>query len=251
MKPYISIILPAYNESGRLPAALDVIFPYMRYMHVGHEIIVVENGSTDDTYQIAESYQRKHPTVFPLRSRPGKGAAVRVGMLFASGYYRYMCDVDLSTPIDMLPRFVSLAQTGSPVVIGSREAPGSIRYNEPGKRHTMGRMFNRAAQSLLISGIRDSQCGFKLFRWDIAEQLFGLQTVSGFAFDVEILYLARQMGIRIAELGVPWLYNDDSRVRPVRDALRMAWDVLKIKFRALSGAYDPKKVPEMAPVRFT
>jgi len=240
--PQISIIIPVYNEARRLPRALDKVLPFLADFRHTWEIIIVENGSTDNTYHIANDYAWENPDVYVIRSKPAKGQAVKTGMLYASGRWRYMCDVDLSTPIHYLPRFLamgqgSLAEQGAPIVIGSREVQESQRINEPKRRHTMGRAFNRVVQSVLIPGISDSQCGFKLFRGDVVEKLFTQQTLKGWAFDVEILYLARLMNLQVIELGVPWTYDPDSRVRPGRDALAMLRDLWQVKRNALIGVY--------------
>ena len=235
----ISIVIPLYNETNRLPAAMDQIIPFMDDFDYPYEIILVENRSIDDTWQLARDYQRAYrTTVRALQSMPGKGAAIKTGMLAARGEFRYMCDVDLSTPINEIKRFRNAALYSAPIVIGSREVQGSQRINEPENRHTMGRVFNAVIQSLLIAGISDSQCGFKMFRADAAEQLFSRLTIDGWAFDVELLYLARRMGYHVREMGVPWQYESDSRVRPGRDALEMLRDVLKIKINCLSGKYN-------------
>jgi len=236
MKPEISVIIPVYNEARRLPRALDNILPFMYDFGHTWEVIIVENGSTDHTYHIANDYAWQHSSVYVIRSRPAKGQAVKSGMLYACGKWRYMCDVDLSTPIHCLSHFLKMGQV-APIVIGSREVQKSQRINEPKQRRVMGRLFNRVVQSVLLPGISDSQCGFKLFRGDVAEKLFLHQTLTGLAFDVEIIYLARLMGIRVIELGVPWTHDPDSRVRPVRDALLMTRDLWQVKRNEIKGAY--------------
>jgi len=234
--PQISVIIPVYNEARRLPKAMDKIIPFMCDFRHTWEVIIVENGSADNTYHIANDYAWEHPNVYVIRSKRAKGQAVKTGMLYARGRWRYMCDVDLSTPIHYLPRFLTMGQQ-APIVIGSREVQESQRINEPKRRHTMGRAFNRVVQSVLIPGISDSQCGFKLFRGDVAENLFLQQTLKGWAFDVEILYLARLMNLKVIELGVPWTYDPDSRVRPVWDALMMARELYVVRRNAATGVY--------------
>ena len=139
-------------------------------------------------------------------------------------------------PIEQIERFLPPGVDGVDIVVGSREVEGSRRIGEPGHRHLMGRFFNGLIQALAVPGIRDTQCGFKCFRGEVAENLFRRQTVEGFAFDVETLYLGRRMGLTIREIGIDWHYREGSKVRPFRDSLGMTWDVLKIRCRLRSQA---------------
>ena len=163
----------------------------------------------------------------------GKGSAVRQGMLAARGRYRFLCDADLSMPVEHLSRFLPPQGPAADIVLGSRESPGSRRVGEPSRRHLMGRVFNLIIQGLALPGIRDTQCGFKLFRAETTVPLFERQVLEGFAFDVEILCRARRAGLDLREIPIDWHYREGSKVRPVRDSLRMAWDVLNIRFRIL------------------
>jgi len=237
----VSIILPAYNEEYRLPDCVFSVREFMRRQPYTWEAIIVENRSDDDTRAIAESIAATHREFSAMTSAPGKGAAVLAGMLAARGEYRYMCDVDLSTPISHLPRFLDACDEQYPIVIGSREADDAQRVDEPELRNSMGRIFNILLQMMLPYDLpSDTQCGFKMFRVDAALDLFHRQTLSGFAFDVEILYLARRLGYPIFELGVPWFYNDDSKVDALgrwKTAWRMFRDVRKIPALARLGVY--------------
>ena len=168
-----------------------------------------------------------------------KGRAVRRGMLAARGEYRFFCDVDLSMPITEINRFFPPQLEGAEIVIASREAPGSVRYNEPAYRHTTGRVFNWMVKTLALPGIEDSQCGFKCFSASAAEALFPLQTIMGWSFDVELLYAARRRGLRIVELDIPWYFNPDSKIHVLRDSWRMFWDLLSIRWNGLRGRYQP------------
>ena len=161
----------------------------------------------------------------------GKGWAVRNGMLAADGEFRLLCDADLSVPIAQVERLLPPQNGGVDVAVGSREAPGAIRYGEPARRHLMGRVFNSFARTLVAPAITDTQCGFKCFRARAAEELFGRSTMNGFSYDVEILHLAGRLGMTIAEIGVDWHYREHSKVRPFRDALSMALDLLRIRWR--------------------
>jgi dolichyl-phosphate beta-glucosyltransferase len=238
-KPYLSIIIPAHNEAQRLPPSLAKINAFLASQEYTAEVLVVENGSTDDTLAVARAHQERMLNLRVLQERMrGKGLAIRRGMLEATGDYRFMCDADLSMPIEQVCRFLPSAQAAVDVTIGSRELPGSQRYDEPGYRHLVGRVFNTMVRWLVLPGIQDSQCGFKCFRAEVAEAVFPLQTLDGMSFDTEVLFIARQMGYRVEEVGIDWYFDPDSRVRLVQDSLRMALDLLKIRLNAIQGRYD-------------
>ncbi|MBI3158710.1 MAG: glycosyltransferase family 2 protein [Chloroflexi bacterium] len=240
--PYLSIIIPAYNEESRLAETLDEIAAFLARQDYAAEVLVVENGSRDRTFAIARAYAETHPGFSALhRGQPGKGGAVRAGMLAARGRYRFMCDADRSMSIADLPRFLP-PNHSAPIVIGSREAPGAVRYNEPQFRHLGGRGINWMIRVLALPGLQDTQCGYKLFRADAAEDLFSDQTLTGWSFDAEILFLARRRGYAIAEQPIPWNFAAESHVRPIPDALRLFRDLLVIRLNALRGRYGPKKV---------
>lgn len=238
--PYLSLVIPAHNEAYRLPRSLARLVAFFRTFPFSYEILIVENGSTDNTLAIARRFAQEHPHVrvlhTPLR---GKGRAVRMGMLAARGKYRFLADADFSMPVEELPRFFPPEGPDADIVIASREAPGAVRYGEPWYRHFIGRAFNLMVQALALPGIRDSQCGFKRFRDTVAEDLFRCQRLTGMAFDVEVLFIARMRGYRIVELPIPWYFDPDSRVRLVQDSFRMAWDLLTIRWNALRGRYTP------------
>lgn len=227
MKPYISVIIPAHNEERRLANCLEEVIPFLSTNYPSiHEIIIVDNGSTDDTFSIARAYSYTYAGIaaisIPLR---GKGLAVKRGMLFAEGRYRLMCDVDLSTPIECLLEFMALRKKYD-VIIGSREVTPSL-VKTPLKRRVIGRAFHALVNGL-VPGVLDTQCGFKLFSDVAARAIFGSLQLPGMAFDVEALYLAKLMGFRVAEHAVPWEHNPDSRVRLLWDSLDMAKDVISI-----------------------
>ena len=161
----------------------------------------------------------------------GKGWAVRNGMLAARGEFRLLCDADLSVPISQVERLLPPRCGDVDVAVGSREAQGAARYGEPGRRHMMGRVFNAFTRSLAASGLADTQCGFKCFSANAAVALFGQSTMNGFSYDVEILHVARRSGMTIAEIGVDWYYREHSKVRPIRDALSMTMDLIRIRWR--------------------
>lgn len=238
-RPFLSIIIPAHNEETRLPASLEKIANFLGSQEYEAEVIVVENGSSDLTLELARQYTQKIPQlrVFHEEQR-GKGLAVKRGMLEAKGEYRFICDTDLSMPIAEVNKFLPPALPNGEVVIASREAEGAVRYDEPEYRHFIGRVFNWMVRIMALPGLHDSQCGFKMFRGDIAEIVFPLQTMGGMSFDVEVLFITRKKGYRIAEVPIPWYFNSDSRVRIFRDSFRMFFDLLTIRVNSLRGLYD-------------
>jgi glycosyltransferase involved in cell wall biosynthesis len=240
-KPLLSIIIPAHNEENRLPRALETISSFLEGQPYTAEIIVVENGSHDRTFEISQEYEARMANlrVFHEDAR-GKGLAVRRGMLEARGEYRFICDTDLSMPIEEVNRFIPPAQNGVDVVIASREAPGAVRYDEPAYRHFIGRVFNTMVRTMALPGLQDTQCGFKCFRDEVAEAVFHLQTMPGMAFDVEALFIARRLGYKIVEIPIPWYFDADSRVRLIQDSMKMALDLLAIRRNARQGLYDKK-----------
>lgn len=237
-KPFLSIIFPAHNEEQRLPETLLKTAAFIQEQSYDTEIIVVENGSSDRTLQIAQEFASHNPAVRVLHSDlPGKGRAVRMGVQAASGDYIFFADVDLSMPLEEINRFLP-PQLDAPVVIGSREAPGAIRYNEPSYRHFTGRIFNTLVRLLALPGLQDTQCGFKCFRADVAHKVFPMQTINGWTFDVEVLFIARHYGYQIVELGVPWYFNAGSKIKVLRHSWRMFADLITIRRNGWQGKYD-------------
>ena len=202
------------------------------------EVIVVENGSSDNTLQLAREFAQTNPTVRVLHNDlPGKGRAVRTGVLSARGAYRFFADVDLSMPIEEVTRFIPPV-LDAPVVIGSREAPGAVRYDEPPYRHLTGRVFNSLVRLFALPDLQDTQCGFKCFRADVAEEVFPLQSIDGWTFDVEVLFIARRRGYAIVELPIPWYFNADSKIKVLRHSWRMFADLIAIRRNGWRGVYD-------------
>lgn len=237
-RPFVSIIIPAYNEEARLPESLALIAAFAQSQTYPVEAIVVDNNSKDRTHAIVEAFAAEAPYVRPLvEGTQGKGAAVRTGMLAARGEYRFICDADLSMPIEEITRFLPPQLTDFDVAIGSREAPGAVRYDEPWHRHVMGRVFNTIVRLFAVHGFQDTQAGFKMFRAEVAEELFPLQTLNGWSFDVEVLFLAQKRGYRIVEVPINWYYKSNTRIHPIRDSIDMFLDVLRIRWNALRGRY--------------
>lgn len=242
--PFLSIVIPAHNEENRLPATLEKINQFLAAQPYTAEILVVENGSHDRTLQVAEEYRQRIPylRVFQEEAR-GKGLAVKRGMLEANGEYRFICDADLSMPIAEVNNFLPPVLDPVDVAIGSREAPGAVRYDEPAYRHLVGRIFNAMVRWWALPHLQDTQCGFKAFRGQVAEEVFRLQTIGGMSFDVEVLFIARRRGYKIVEVPIHWYFNPDSRVRLFQDSFQMAADLLAIRRNALRGIYnDPMPV---------
>jgi dolichyl-phosphate beta-glucosyltransferase len=235
-----SVIIPAKNEASRLPRTLERVADYFAGRGEDWELLVVDNGSRDDTPKLVEEFSRAHPQVRLLREpTPGKGAALRTGMLAAAGELILFSDADLSCPIEEEARLREALEKGYDVAIASRRMPGS-QVEKSLRRKMMSALFNWAVQMLALPGIKDSQCGFKLFRRGAAQRLFGAGKVEGFAFDVEILFLARRLGYKIREVPVRWRESEGTRVEALRDALRMLRDIVKFRLAWQRGEYKSR-----------
>lgn len=245
-QPYLTVVLPAYNEEKRLPPTLQRIAEFLRQQPYTSEVLVVENGSTDGTSQaverfIAEAVQLNDPFVVRLlHSEKGKGNAVRLGALSGQGEYLLFSDTDLAVPIDEATRLLPPAReaNGYGIAIASREIQGAVRHGEPAYRHVMGRVFNLLVRWIAVPGIHDTQCGFKCFSREAAQIVFPLQRIDGWGFDAELLFIAQRHGIRIDEVPVDWYYGDDSRVRPVQDTVNMVVDLVNIRRNGRAGVYN-------------
>jgi glycosyltransferase involved in cell wall biosynthesis len=241
LEPFLSLVVPAHNEQARLPASLSQIHEFLKAQTFSWEVVVVDSGSRDGTAQIVRDFAARWPELHLVQvERAGKGLAVRSGMLAARGDYCFICDADLSMPIDQVPRFLPPALPDVDIAIASREVAGAARYAEPAYRHLIGRAFNFLVRRLTIPEIQDTQCGFKCFRRGVAEDLFGVQRLDGWTFDVEVLYVALRRGYRIVEVPIPWYYNPGSRVRVVRDSLTMFTDLFRIRRNWRRGIYAPR-----------
>ena len=234
----LSIVIPVYNEEKRLPQTLDHLLSFLSNQTYEYEVVIVENGSRDHTWEIAKDYARRFPQVRIFQERlKGKGWAVRRGMLEAVGDYRFMCDSDFSMPIDHINRFLPPMSEDFEVVIGSREAPGAHRVGEPIYRHLVGRVFNLMIRIFALPGLHDTQCGFKCFKSQAAEVLFQKQTLKGWSFDVEVLFIARLLGYKVNEIPIPWYFNPESKVKVIRDSAQMAFDLFVIRWNSMRGIY--------------
>lgn len=244
----LTIVIPCYNEEARLPRTLETVLEYLGQRDYRWELLIADDGSEDATPEIAMR-ATTHENVRHLRlPHQGKAAAVRAGVEASRGNAVVFTDADLSTPIEYVDTAHHLLQADWDLVIGSREGKGARRVNEPFYRHFMGRLFNYLVQALLVRGVRDTQCGFKAFRADVARDLFSRcqlyrdsetvvhgPLVTG--FDVELLYLARKSGYRLFELPVTWHHVDGSKVRPGLDSLLMIHDIARVRLNNARGRY--------------
>jgi len=238
-EPQVSIIVPAYNEAQRLPHSLQALrhhFGAASWSSRLFEVLVVVEHSTDGTLELAREATAEQANFHILDNRVqrGKGYAVRSGMRQARGAIVFYMDADLSVPLEEIDRFLAHfeAHPEDDILLGSRQHPASrIERRQNVFRQTMGRTFNRILRSLSLLPFRDTQCGFKAFRRPAAQEIFTLQTIDGFAFDVEVLLLAKALGFRIAELPVRWLNSPESKVHIIRDSLRMLLDAFTVQRR--------------------
>ena len=234
----LSVVVPAYNEEGRVGTTIEQMLAYLDGRAQAFEILVVDDGSADRTPELVAGIAARHPPVRLLREpHRGKGAAVRAGALAARGRVVLFCDADLSHPLEELTRLPALLD-GAQVAIASREGAAARRIGEPLHRHLMGRIFNFIVRTLTVPGIQDTQCGLKCFTREAARDLFSHQTIDGFGFDVEILFLARKRGYRVVEVPITWRHVPASRIDPLRDTIRMLTDVLRVRWNEATGLYE-------------
>ena len=241
MSPYLSIVIPAYNEAHRLPPTLEQLGAFCRDAIWPVEVLIVVEGSTDGTLDIAREYARQQvQSVHRFHAidngpQRGKGHAVRSGMLRAEGSLVFYMDADLSVPLREVHGFVNRFESDPSVdlLVGNRQhAQSQITLAQGWLRRSMGQTFNRILSALAVADLRDTQCGFKAFRREPARRIFGLQQLNGFAFDVVVLMLADRLGYRTADMPVEWINSEESKVHIVRDSLRMLRDVIRLRLMA-------------------
>ena len=239
-QPRYSIVVPAYNERARIGKTLELILEHLRKQAWSAEIVIVDDGSRDETFQIASEFASSNPELRVIQNpgNQGKGYAVRNGMLNARGEILLFTDADLSSPIDEATKLFAALENGADVAIGSRWLDPSLQFvRQSLKRRIMSRTFNLYLRALLGFSYRDTQCGFKAFTRRAAQMIFPRQRITRWGFDPEILYLAHSMGLKVAEVPVSWGHDERSTIHPWRDGMRMGRDALKIRWNALSGKY--------------
>ena len=241
---FLSVIIPVYNETARIVSTLDQVLRFWQQRAETWEVMIVDDGSTDGTVELVEQICREAPAMRLLRNpgNCGKGFAVRNGMLEARGEYLLFTDADLSTPIEEADRLLKPLQNGYDVAVGSRALqPEWVHPHQPWPRETGGKLFNLFVRTATGLSFRDTQCGFKAFRREAARAIFSRQTIPGFGFDVEILYLARKLGYRALEVPVHWANDTRTKVRPLRDGGRMLSDLLRIRWNDWKGKYGSQE----------
>ncbi len=253
--PFLSVVIPTWNEQKRISDTLNKVTRYLGRQEYSAEVIVVDDGSADDTVLMVKSFIDAYRGAISVRlienDHRGKGYAVRTGMLQGRGRYILFTDADLATPISEVGKVIGALESGADVAMGTRQGIGAQRLDEPFYRHLMGRVFNLLVRLLSGLDFQDTQCGFKGFRRQVADDLFRRVQLYGHdarplkggavtGFDVEVLYLALRRGYRIEEIPVKWQYGAESKVNPLRDSVRMLGDVLRVWRMARRGVYDER-----------
>jgi dolichyl-phosphate beta-glucosyltransferase len=245
--PDLSIVIPAYNEGSRIGPTIREIVGYCSQRDRTFEIIVVDDGSLDDTSSVARLLSEEFPELKLIRlgGNRGKGYAVRTGVVNAVGKTVLFTDADGAAPISEIERLELALEGGADVAIGSRALPAAgVRVEARLYRHVIGRTFHLLVEWLANSGVKDTQCGFKLFRYSVAQDLFSRMRMNGYSFDVEVLVMARRRGYRVTEVPINWTHKPGSKVRLTVDSLQMALDLFRIRGHWLKGEYD---TPHLSP----
>ena len=238
MEKKISLVVPAYNEEKLIVSSLKNILTYMIKNKYNFEVIVVDDGSKDKTKEKVRSIKDKHVKLLSYKPNKGKGHAVKIGMLAAKGDLLLFLDADLSTPIEEIEKFIPLTKNYD-VVIASRALKESqIKVHQPFYREIIGKVFNKMVQLLAVWGIKDTQCGFKMFTKKAANIIFKRQRIYGWAFDVELLFIAKKYRLKIKEMPVTWINEGDSRVSPIKSSIQMFIQILKINLNNIRGYYN-------------
>ena len=240
MPPTYSIVIPAYNEGARLGASLEKVLAYVHAQGWDAEVIVVNDGSRDNTAEIIRTFARKDPMVKLLENpgNRGKGYSVRNGMLHAEGRFIVFSDADLSSPIEEAPKLLNALQAGADIAIGSRWLRAETQtQRQPLHRQIFGRIFNLLLRISLGLQFADTQCGFKAFKRTAAQAIFPLQKIERWGFDPEILFLARKLGFKVQEIPVAWGHSGGARINPVVDGAKMFQEMLRVRWYSISGQY--------------
>ena len=232
-KPYLAVIVPAYNEEDRIGPTLERLNEYLASQKYTWKVVVVSDGSTDSTVQIVTKFASSHTGFELIDSHPnrGKGFVVRKGMTEVEAEWLLFSDSDLAAPIEEVEKLILAVERGAPIAIGSRPLKESnLEVRQPWYREMAGRMFNLAVQTLAVRGIKDTQCGFKLYRQDVSRDVFSRCKLDGYGFDFESLMIARDLGYEIAEVPIRWSHQEGSKVNMLRDGARMLFELVKLRF---------------------
>lgn len=237
---YLSIVIPAYNEESRISETIDHVRDYLNKNFMKFEIIVIDDGSSDGTSSIVNEQCARLTEIKLLRSMKnlGKGYSVKKGVLASEGNIILICDADLSAPIEEIEKLIPYLDNGFDIVIGSRGLRDSeIVIHQPWCREKMGRIFNVFVRALIFDGIKDTQCGFKLFTAESAREIFNKSRMNGFSYDVEILFISMIRGLKIKEVPIRWAHSPDSKIRPLEDSIKTFIELLKIRLNYFRGYY--------------
>ena len=238
---FLSVIIPAYNEEARIKNTLEKIHSYLKNQDYTYEIIIVNDGSTDNTWALVNEIAQKIKEVRILKNEKnrGKGFTIKKGFLNAKGKYLLFTDADLSTPIEEVEKLISWLKKGYDIAIGSRALKEShIQIHQPWYRELAGRIFNLFVQAMAVPGIKDTQCGFKCFSRKTAIEICERQKIERFSFDVEMLYIGRRLGYKIKEVPICWFNNPHTKVNFLKDGYRMCLDLIRIRLNELKGKYE-------------
>jgi glycosyltransferase involved in cell wall biosynthesis len=239
--PRLSIIIPAYNESARIEATLARVLDCVEARHWDAEILLIDDGSTDDTVAIVQRWMARYPRLHLIKNagNRGKGYSVRNGLLQAAGEIVMFTDADLSAPMEEAEFLIDAIDEGADVAIGSRWLDKQKQtVHQPLYRRFFGRCFNWVTRRVIGLPFKDTQCGFKAFRRDAAQTIFRLQTIERWGFDPEILFIARKLKFRIVEVPVTWGHDERSRISYLKDGLKMLEEMAQIRANSLRGRYD-------------
>jgi dolichyl-phosphate beta-glucosyltransferase len=251
LDPTYSIVIPAYNESARLGATLEKVLAYVHAQGWDAEVIVVNDGSRDNTAEIVRSFAAKDPALRLVENpgNRGKGYSVRNGMLNARGSIVLFSDADLSSPIEEAPKLFEALERGADIAIGSRWLRAETQtQRQPLHRQLFGRIFNLVLRLTLGLQFADTQCGFKAFKQTAVQSIFPLQRIERWGFDPEILFLARKFKFRVQEVPVAWAHREGTSINPLVDGSRMVMEMLHIRWNSLTGKYDTAKAPNAKPL---
>lgn len=229
MNIYLSLVIPAFNEEKRIESSIHKALDYFAKVNYDYEIIIVDDGSNDNTTQVIQKYINS-VSLITLPNNAGKGAAVREGMKHASGKFKIFSDADFATPITEIEKLLIHLEAGADLCIGSRAIDRSfVKVHQPFYREFMGKIFNFFVQNIVFSGIKDTQCGFKGFSNSAAEFIFNNAVINGFSFDVELLFIARKAEFKIVQVPVEWFDDKRSTVNPIFDSINMLFELIKIR----------------------